>query len=281
MKQIARRKSKRHSDKNQTGKGFARERKYIPKGYSKFAKMCDHYGGYDWFNSNHLKGIINKYVGKPWDDCYSHLCEVMEPRFRDSIMDNIGMPIWQPEYVIATVIERVTTFIYNGVKRRDSISDFIPVGEETIPAQWYYSQGYYRSISSLDYLKRNNYYQDYFYVEAETGLVQKIVCAKYKPRVVTYPRIGYDYKNRCSVKVLSVEEVSGVTERMRVNYAMHDRWDVRRALEKERKEGMPKEKSRYTIVSKGTQIVEDLDENLNIILIEEPIFVLKRIKQPK
>lgn len=278
MKQIARRKSKRRSDKNQTGKGFARERKYIPKGYSKFAKMCDHYGGYDWFNVNHLIGIFNKYVGKPWDECYSHVCEVLEPRFHDSILNNIGMPIWQPEYVMDTAIEIRTTYVYKGIKRRDHEYEYKIVGEETIPAEWCYSQGYHRSASSLSYLKQDNHYKDYYYVDGDSGLVQKIACTKYKPRVVRYPRVAFDYRTRKYMKVLSFEEIDGMTEQSRNHYDWRDRWDAKVLADREH---VTLPKSQYTIVSKGTQLVEDLDENLNIILVEEPIFVLKRIKQPK
>lgn len=277
MKQIARIKSQRRSDKHRPGSGFERKSAYIPRGYSKFAKMCDHYGGYDWFNTNHLRGIFNKYVGKPWDDCYSHICKVIPPRFKDDIYHSIGRPLWQQAYEIETAVEIHKTFVHKGIVRKHPDIEYKPTGTLLVPARWGYYQGYRGSLTSLDYQIRNCYYQDYFYIDGDTGLVSKIPAIGRQPKEVVYPRMRFDYSNKKAYFVTEMVEVDGVTNAMRRDY---DFWD---RLDEQRQKSIKKSqtKSQYRIVNKGVRLVENLDDNLNIILVEEPILVLKRIKQPK
>ncbi len=267
MKEIARYSRKRKSDQHRPGRGFCREREDIPRGMRKFARVCDIYPDGDWISTNHLKGIFNKFVGQPWDDCYSHICAACDPRFIKEVYSYIRRPVWAKEYWIEQVVRVNTTYILDDIKRKSSDYIYKTIGEELVPAQWMYLRSSYgQNFYTLEWMRQNSYYQDQYYIEGETGLVRKIPAIKDKPKEIEFPHLEWDYSTRKAVvKVMYEENIDGLTHRDKVRYKINDIAAVIWEKRKENKLEVSEPKSLYTVVFKGY--------NGN-----EPILVLKRIK---
>jgi len=280
MKPVARVKNKRHSDKRRTGRGFCRERVDIPKGMLRFAKMCDNYSYGDWFNSNHVRGIFNKYVGKPWDDCHSHLRAACPTRFFGDIVAQIYHPVWVKEYTIDLVIRHQITYIIDGVKQKGMDYEYEVVGEELVPAGWVYqTRNYGHNYSTLEWLTSHAYYRAIHYVDGDTGIVCRIPAQKDCPTVQQVPYLDYWYQKRKYVKVIKETTTDGTTEKDRVWARFYAKYDANRKekLLRDKVEAV-KPKPQYKIQSKGYHKVEILNDDYEFEFIEEPILVLKRIK---
>jgi len=153
-----------HNTRRKCIRKFQRKNEFIPRGHSKAAKERGVYGYGVWVSNNHIRGILIKFIDKPFNDFYSYFSKLYQnTTYFDDISDLI--PIYVPivinQYNLPCV-RKVHVYKLDQFKETlyEDLDKSISFPEETCYIRYKFRPHLY----SFDSLKRC--YKGCFYLDA-------------------------------------------------------------------------------------------------------------------
>lgn len=247
---------------------FNRRDDYIPKGFSRNKKVQGWYSNGGWPSSNHIRGILRKFVGKHFDEFYSYFCKLYNnTKWFDDKKDLV--PIYYPIEVggYKIPIVRCVREIRFGKPVFNSEKYYYLGKDVEIPSEVMYVNNYwYRNeLQSLESIALD--YRGAFYLDFD-GIIHYIKSSKFNSEY----RRHYisDLKAYLLCKVESTEDVDVTT-----------RWDKYVASCSTRPLSVVKVQPREKVFTGRTKVVLawDIDEDGNLFSYNEEMPVFKRIKE--
>jgi hypothetical protein len=289
MKPIERNYKKRHQKTF-----FNKKEEHIPKGMRKAVSVLsgDRWGNFygPALNKSHIEGILKKYKDKSWDDCYSHLCEVVKEKYL--LKEQLDWLVTEPTWIETEIdlLKKIRPYKVLGGEKKYENYKYEVIGTEKV-CEFYLKLNYYVEWLPLRIAKRLPFYRsDIFFIDENKILrfIPRVNWEKWseyeQERKLSTKAIFVEYGSKIFSRVMETEDVNITTKKDLKNFEQLGRWsEMRRRLnEREKEKEKNNIKSEYkTIIKKVVFESREVYYNgeIHYITVEVPVTVQKRIKK--
>lgn len=254
-------------------KKFNRKAEFISRGFSKHMKVSGRYSLGGWINTNHVRGLLKKYVGKSFDDFYSEFSELYRNTsfFTDkrSLID-VYKPLVLLEDRMPSVKLMISTNRYGGA----IIDEVIDLQHEyIIPERVVYQSAMWNRGTLYNLEELSKQHHGAFYLD--NGIIRYLKHIPYKHGKHETYAVG----RVCRVNFKGRWQYVYIAEKDQKEYVKsaseiwREQWEARKLKEKAVRKSAEYEQ-------RGTRLVEhlDFDEDYNLVVVEveEPRFKRKK-----